>query len=602
MDSQKSTSLASGKKDIWLNALTDPLAGTSVPSTNICLSDINGDGKYALIIADDKRLLRVWRGGSVVSQLALLDTPTAVFSFYADRTLPMTPWIGVICGNLFYFYKTQNGILRPKAKFELPVFEPIAEEAKVWEGIKKGSMQLEDALGALEQIRDDGSVLTPSAQRLLALENEDAQEALLEDIKSKGAVWRPCATCCAVIHNQIEDETDLSHLVIGTEARRLMVLSPANSKMLLSLNLPGVPCCLAVDGEFTTDYRIAVGFRNGSVGIVRDGKVNGNVIATGTGIVGLAIFSKRIYIARMDKLFEAYTIKGKCLFSLQLPSYAVAMEMMVMKTARQFKGIILSLENGDVLVFNNKTVVSATKVPDIVGMRFGFFESEEGALVTTQKGGTLRIGLIQRQANLDESASLSASSSSTAALDEQDIPIVIPKRSAVFFEQAQAEAEGCQAMYRRFQRDLAKIRLETSRAYVSLLSTSGGKGLSGAHPGGGAGAGLISNFVQVSAQIQGLGPKFNVVLVLSCVAKVALVDLFMTLQANEEITKITQPVRMLPTLLPGSTTTVVVSVQCIDPSGAADTMKIAISAKRHSTPLLMAMVRLPPSETFDMVE
>jgi Bardet-Biedl syndrome 1 protein len=151
--------------------------------------------------------------------------------------------------------------------------------------------------------------------------------------------------------------------VIGTEARQLYILSPANAKLLVTLTLPDVPCILACEGEYTTEYRVIIGFRNGSIGICRDGKFLPNIITTATGLVGLTILNKKIYVVRMDKVFQCYTIKGKCLFSLELPSFAVAFCPMVMSQAKQFKGLLVGLDTGEVLVFNHKSTVSQIKIP-----------------------------------------------------------------------------------------------------------------------------------------------------------------------------------------------------------------------------------------------
>lgn len=185
-----SSSKTQQKKNIWLMALNDPLAGTTSPSQNICLSDINGDGEYLLIIGDDKKSLRVWKGQSITSQLTLREVPNAVFSFYADATPPIKPWISIICGNIIYFYKSVGSVLRPRAKIDLPLFEPHPEEKKIWEELKKDAMPLDDALDKFDELRIKGNILTPQAARLLAQEDTAVQEAIINEVKQKGPVWR----------------------------------------------------------------------------------------------------------------------------------------------------------------------------------------------------------------------------------------------------------------------------------------------------------------------------------------------------------------------------------------------------------------------------
>ena len=147
-------------------------------------------------------------------------------------------------------------------------------------------------------------------------------------------------------------------------------------------------------------------------------------------------------------------------------------------------------------------------------------------------------------------------------------------------------------MYHRFQRDLALMRLETSRSYVHLLGEGGGNIPT-------SGAGLISNFIQISAQVQGLGPKFNVVLIMSCVAKQILYDIYMTLNFNRSVLKVVNPMRQLPAMLPGATLVEVVPVECIDPSGAASDLTVLISSRQRTRPLVVSVVHMPASDPLD---
>ncbi|KAA6358706.1 MAG: hypothetical protein EZS28_045767, partial [Streblomastix strix] len=281
-------------KDIWLSAFTDPLACATAFTPNICMADLNGDGDYALLIADEKKNFRIWRGTSVKAQLQLVGVPSAAFQVYVENETPPQPWVGVLCDNAVFFYKSIGGVMKPRARFELPDLE-----------VKEGS----DAGKKIKQI----------------------------------------PTCMTTLHVLTQTETEPSHIVIGTESKELFILSPGVAKVLSVFTLPQVPTMIACEGEFSVEYRIAISFRNGSIGVIRDQKLVPSVITTGTGIVGVGILNKRIYVARTDKLYECYNLKGKCFFSLQLPAHCIAFEVMQMSQTRQFKGIILALDNGDVI-------------------------------------------------------------------------------------------------------------------------------------------------------------------------------------------------------------------------------------------------------------
>ena len=80
---------------------------------------------------------------------------------------------------------------------------------------------------------------------------------------------RPGATCVATLHDSVDHEFDISHVIIGTESRELLILAPNSAKLLLLLQLPCLPSLIAVEGEYTVEYRIVIGFRDGSIGICR---------------------------------------------------------------------------------------------------------------------------------------------------------------------------------------------------------------------------------------------------------------------------------------------------------------------------------------------
>ena len=181
------------KKGIWLQALSDSLAGTSSPQQNMCFSDIHGDGDYVLIIADEKKTLRIWKGANIIYNLTLPAIPSSIFSFYADSTPPITPLVGVVCGTMIFCYKsTKGGSFGPYTKYELPLFQPSAEETSIWEESKKGTLALDEVLNRLDSLQVKGDLITPAAQRLLGSADPQEQEKYFSEVKTKGTTWRFC--------------------------------------------------------------------------------------------------------------------------------------------------------------------------------------------------------------------------------------------------------------------------------------------------------------------------------------------------------------------------------------------------------------------------
>eukprot|EP00960_Hanusia_phi_P010885 319361-Hanusia_phi.AAC.3 len=74
----------------------------SIHTTPSCLRlvDVTGNGDPKLIVADQNQKLRVYKGINLISELALLDTPSAICPFYADQKSggERIPSIAVACG------------------------------------------------------------------------------------------------------------------------------------------------------------------------------------------------------------------------------------------------------------------------------------------------------------------------------------------------------------------------------------------------------------------------------------------------------------------------------------------------------------------------
>ena len=83
------------------------------------------------------------------------------------------------------------------------------------------------------------------------------------------------------------------------------------------------------------------------------------------------------------------------------------------------------------------------------------------------------------------------------------MPLSIPKKTKLYVEQTQREREQATEMHRAFQRDLCKLRLSTARAYVKMITDGQGPM---SYSSGSA--------LRLTAQVQGLGPKFKIKLAL----------------------------------------------------------------------------------------
>ena len=100
----------------WLHAWYDPVAGLKTLSQCLRFADVGADGEYRLIVADQDRKMKVYKGTGVGSVHALLDVPVAIATFQSDLAVPRVPSVAVAAGPFVFIYRN----LRPYMKFTLP--------------------------------------------------------------------------------------------------------------------------------------------------------------------------------------------------------------------------------------------------------------------------------------------------------------------------------------------------------------------------------------------------------------------------------------------------------------------------------------------------
>ena len=82
----------------------------------------------------------------------------------------------------------------------------------------------------------------------------------------------------AVGPEEMDDDDAVSMLVVGTEAKQVLVLDAVGSSILVSATLVSVPVFLGVTGLYSVDYRVVCACRDGNVYTVKGGELTGTVI------------------------------------------------------------------------------------------------------------------------------------------------------------------------------------------------------------------------------------------------------------------------------------------------------------------------------------
>jgi len=136
-----------------------------------------------------------------------------------------------------------------------------------------------------------------------------------------------------------------------------------------------------------------------------------------------------------------------------------------------------------------------------------------------------------------------------------------------------------------FQRDLCKLRLSTARSYVKIITD---------------GQGPLSyssgSSLRLTAQVQGLGPRFKVKLSLQNTGRKVVKDMMATFNYNAMLYRLKQSLFKIPLLVPGVNLRLDAELECIDENGGCDAIRVFVCNAQSSMPVLSAIVNMPVSE------
>jgi Bardet-Biedl syndrome 1 protein len=218
--------------EMWLDAWSDPVASLKTSTACLATSDLFSDGDWRLVVADGDRKLKVWRGTNKASEQALSDAPVALASFVPELSTPRTPAIAVAAGASVFIFRH----LRPYARFTVPPHDVHPEEAAAWGRLAAGGGDAA-AVAELSALAASGAALTPRTLNLLAQPDGDARAAFLERTRGEPLAPPTLITCMATLRQSIDEPDALSCLVLGTEGGRVLVLNPAGTAVVRSVDI-----------------------------------------------------------------------------------------------------------------------------------------------------------------------------------------------------------------------------------------------------------------------------------------------------------------------------------------------------------------------------
>jgi Bardet-Biedl syndrome 1 protein len=389
----------------------------------------------------------------------------------------------------------------------------------------------------------------------------------------------------------------VSSIILGTEAKQLLFLDANCSSIETAVSLPSVPTHIAVSGVLNVDHRVHVACRDGVIYTVRNRQLLPPAsIESGALPVGIVRTDMHLWVGTVDAQLFCYNhTTGKKVWSTPLPSPITSMERMCVRKADISDCCCVGLEGGLVKVYNVKACVASLSLPDTAtAIRFGQYSREMNSLAVIGRSGYLHIKMTKRTASFKPGEQhphhLGAAGGAGGAIPEQDIPLAIPKKTRVYLENTQREKEHALEMHRVFQRDLTKLRLTTARAFVKTISD-----------GGSALATLTGASLRLNATVAGLGPNFKIKLELSNVGTAPAMDVHVFFAFKLERYLMPQASVKLPLLVPGNRCNLEFPCICVDPSGAADSIRCVVvrGGSRSASsivPSINAVINMPMSQ------
>lgn len=422
----------------WLLALEDKNAGLYTTSSNICFVDVHSRGDMNLIIIDmgngfNNIKMNVYRGGSLQTQLAIIDVPSATVPFFMDSgEAGRTPAIAVASGHYLYIYKS----LKPFYKFQLPSLPTNQTEIDAWNQVKEDKIDVETLKEILSSISEqaDEVPLTSRSRKLLTLQSLEEMNNFVNTQKSTGLKRTTVITCMATIKRSVLEEDALSCLVVGTENREIYFIESEAFTVLCNYSLPSVPVFIDVSGLFDVEFRLIVSCRDASIYVVKRGSKNAKqVVQLISQPVGLVICNSSLIVGCMDRSLSSYSCKGNLLWTVQLTSHILTIESIEIEMLASSL-VAVALDNKQVHIFHDKHHVDVISTADnITSMRFGKYGRETATLVMVSQSGALTVMILKRTVKFMpfevDAAQFSAGSSK----------LLLPKKTKLFVEQAVRE-------------------------------------------------------------------------------------------------------------------------------------------------------------------
>ncbi|KAH3761989.1 BBS1 protein [Pelomyxa schiedti] len=610
------------KPVVWLDAYDNPVASIRAYSCHVAMASVDDNADNNLLIADMSQKLKVFANTALVREIPLLEVPVALCTYYMDDdSIPgrRPPAVAVACEDSVYIYKS----LRPFSKFTLPPFPPYPAECTYWEQASTGQIDPGKLSEKLVELKAKGVHLSSKSLNLLRIDDALQMFQYVEAHKGPLPHTQTSITCLAVINKCKEEERSVGCLVIGTESSQVLVLEPSATSIRGRFQLKAPPVVMNCTGTLDVDYKIVVACRNQCVYIICNGELTGTPLDLDAQAVGVVIGSKYIFVGCMNDVVYAFQLRGRKSLALVMPCAISCLEILHHQITSS-KALLVALSNGEVRVYSDvsKTLLSTIQMPSAVtAMRYGQYGRENGTLVLITESGALYVKILSRV-----SSNLSSSAGIPALSPELEVPLPIPKKHSLYMDQVHREVEQSPSMHRTFQREVFKLRLQTTRAFVQAFTEQRGQisfttpkiasppstaSSSSSPPSNATASASVSTIATaastpvasltsgaalwLAAQVQGLGPVFHLKLTVENAGSQAAHNVPVAISHDLHAYSIPRTFFEIPVLLPGTSQRLECKVQCLDQRRAATSpITVYVCGSQASTvPVVSAVVEMP---------
>lgn len=591
------------EKNFWLLAMCNHTANAQTFSDGIALADVDGSGDYRLIIADEKKSMRVFSGMNDVLEVKLPCVPSGIATCVMPSFNARIPVVAIGVGSRVLMF----GNNKPLYRYEIQPLPVDQEEKVIWKDLESGKTMVNEGVDKLLRRVEQGVKVTSRTLDFLFLHDTKEKEAFVTRNAEKPLTQLDTITCMSSIACSAKDSA--SCLVIGTEHRFLYMLDSSGCEVM-KVEIPNTPAFLLTAGYTMEKYRIIAAARHGPIYSVKNGYLASHVIQPDGAVCGITRYDSQIVVATANNTVTYFSLKGKRHFTLYFSQPIRNIVTIKDSITEEARGVLVGLENGELQVYCGQILCHTSQLfSPAVSLRFGRYGREKSALVAVLKNGTVIVKFLHRNAQ----QLLQQRQQEVRVAVDKDAPIPVPHLSSIFRMQTEREKMHGTDMYRNFQYNLCRLRLLTDKKYIEMFCPGawktellGNANLSisnlDANPIGKDSIQLPllqQSPLRMSSTVQGMGPVFKIRINLECLSAIPLEELLLVCRYNTQVYHVPVPMVAIPCLLEGKEYTANVIVRLQDGESGGEPVTFSVLQGLYSQfPFQSLTLELPEKDFF----